>query len=113
MATRFDATAPAFHDRLAHYLAAISDDMSEVEQTVLSADLLAGHQPARNTQISLQKIDHVQQRVMDLIALFEGMADGHLDEASLVGRLKLEETRGLVSSDQEWVQSRSGDLDLF
>ena len=113
MATHFDATTPAVHDRRALFLAAISDDVSRVEQTVLSLDLVSGQHAARDAQISLQKIDHVQQRIMDLVALFEGMAAGHLDEASLVNRLKLEETRGLVSSDSAQSESSSGDLDLF
>lgn len=113
MVTQFDATASVFHDRLARYLAAISDDVSKVEQTVLPEDLVAGQNAARDAQISLQKIDHVQQRIMDLVALFEGMAAGHLDEASLVSRLKLEETRGLVLPDAALTKSSSGDLDLF
>ena len=113
MSGAIDHTGPGFYANLADYISAISRDVLEIERSISTGGI---EHPARlsdATLVSLQKIDHVQQRLADLATLFAEVAQGHVEEATIVRRLALAETRSLLGCDTKDRTKRTGDVDFF
>ncbi|MEM9870714.1 MAG: hypothetical protein AAF822_05620 [Pseudomonadota bacterium] len=113
MSGAIDHTGPRFYANLADYISGISRDVLEIERSISTSGI---EHPARlsdATLVSLQKIDHVQQRLADLATLFAEVAQGHVEEVTIVRRLALAETRSLLGCETKDQSKRTGDVDFF
>lgn len=104
---------PEFCAKISKYLAAMSTDLLEIEHSILHADHLNGATLSKQEQISIQKIDHVYQRLTDLSLLFKGFSESVENTRSFSSKLALEETRALLDSGKARGLKTYGDLDLF
>ena len=113
MADAFNPRDPGFCKSLSKYLLGVCADVSEIEQTFLKLDLTSKSNIDHEAQISLQKLDHVQQRLLDLSGLFQGITEEFLSNKTLSHKLALAETRALLGQAHVEKSAHSGDIDLF
>ena len=111
MTRTLDPGGQAFCAGLARHLSVISSDIAEIE--VLIANLGADPNVSHQDLVTLQKIDHVQQRIGDLAVLFDELVQGDVSKVDLSNRVVLAETRRLLSNAVVRSQDTPGDVDLF
>ncbi len=63
--------------------------------------------------MSLQRLDHVQQRITDLCVLLDGIAKRRDLHLLIVQELDLAETRALLETRLRQEEQASGDVELF
>ncbi|WP_299692929.1 hypothetical protein [uncultured Tateyamaria sp.] len=113
MTSQFDPGGRAFYASLARHLGAISSDVAEIERLIATLSPEADTGLAHETLVTLQKIDHIRQRIADLATLFESVGQDDVCETTVIDRITLAETRGLLNGVATKPQIEAGDLDLF
>lgn len=104
---------PELAGRLSKYLRAIEMDLKAVEDRLSRERAQTTSHKDPHAIRDLQKLDHAQQRVQDLIRLFSALASTKVMVDRAQDSVVLEETKLLVTGREMLCGSSSGDLDLF
>lgn len=99
--------------RVATYLRGLAADVLEVEDTLSATNGTDPCAPLLDAVVSLQKLDHIHQRLLDLVRLCDLTAEGALSHRTVADTLHLEETRALLNALEKDAPTSQGDIHLF
>lgn len=99
--------------RLASYLRALAADVLDVEDALSAPESEDPSAPCADAVVSLQKLDHIHQRLLDLVRLCDLTAEGVLSHRTVAKTLHLAETRALLKTLEKDTPSTQGDVHLF
>lgn len=107
----FDLNDANFCNRLGRHLEYISSDILELETAI--SEMHLNVEVKHDAQVSIQKLDHVYQRIVDLASLFDAISKEYKSDITLLEKVSLAETRALLLPNPQETYPPSGELDLF